>query len=347
LPSNISATKKFHTDHHTSPVPAWRAPLRNPDTARWIVLFVLFILPLLPASARTKDKVSYGEGLIVNIPMPIAQVEIIVEDVASNGIIRGTKEYNKDQYVGGAKSATAPHVFPPWTEAGKVFYKVRTEAIDPVNFKDTNDVGTLEVRYILQPQGQKNTVLRIDALFQEEFRHAIHQSNGSVETAEYKDIREHLDSIQVMRQQDAEARMERQEKLAQMQNHSPSGDSSSGTSQPMAQNVPAATDPSSSSSSRVEVPYSAEVASNPDSTGQKQPLTLEQQIKELRRRVERIVKSPGAPLKSAPFHTAGTLQLLASGTEVLIVIDTPYWYGVETHDGQHGWMMRDELEQKP
>jgi len=70
-------------------------------------------------------------------------------------------------------------------------------------------------------------------------------------------------------------------------------------------------------------------------------------VKDLRKQVERLVKSPGAPLKSAPFHTASTLQLLGTGTEVLIVISTPYWYGVETHDGQHGWVQRDQLELLP
>jgi hypothetical protein len=74
--------------------------------------------------------------------------------------------------------------------------------------------------------------------------------------------------------------------------------------------------------------------------------TLEEHVKELRKQVERVVKSPGAPLKSAPFHTASTLQSLDTGTEVLILIATPYWYGVETHEGQHGWIMRDELEQR-
>ena len=72
---------------------------------------------------------------------------------------------------------------------------------------------------------------------------------------------------------------------------------------------------------------------------------LEDHVKELRKQVERLVKAPGAPLKSAPFHTASTLQSLTPGTEVLILISTPYWYGVETHEGQHGWMQRDELEQ--
>jgi hypothetical protein len=30
-----------------------------------------------------------------------------------------------------------------------------------------------------------------------------------------------------------------------------------------------------------------------------------------------------------------------------VEISTPYWLGVETHEGQHGWILRDELEQLP
>jgi hypothetical protein len=75
--------------------------------------------------------------------------------------------------------------------------------------------------------------------------------------------------------------------------------------------------------------------------------TLEQRVQELRRQVERLVKAPGGPLKSAPFHTASTMQSLPSGTEVLIIVSTPYWLGVETHEGQHGWMLRDDLGQLP
>src|SRR5208337_310689 len=85
-----------------------------------------------------------------------------------------------------------------------------------------------------------------------------------------------------------------------------------------------------------------------ESPGQTSPTqTLEERVKALRAQVQRLVKAPGAPLKSAPFHTAGTLQLLGTGTEVLIVVSTPYWYGVETHEGQHGWMLRDQLELLP
>ncbi len=80
---------------------------------------------------------------------------------------------------------------------------------------------------------------------------------------------------------------------------------------------------------------------------QASPQTLEERVQDLRRQVERLVKAPGAPLKSAPFHSASTLQTLPSGEQVLVEISTPYWLGVETHAGQHGWVQRDELESLP
>src|ERR1022692_3493937 len=177
-------------------------------------LMLLLCMAALPLAGREKDKLPYGEGLIVNIPLPENEVVQVVEDVAQNGIIRGTKEYNKDEFVSGAKAATSSKVFKAWNEGGKVFYKVREQAIDPRNFKDSGDVGTLAVRYVVQAQGEKNTVLRVDALFEEDFRPTVHQSNGSVESSEYKDIQEHLEGIEVMKKQTVEAEKERQEQLA-------------------------------------------------------------------------------------------------------------------------------------
>ncbi len=321
--------------------------------AKSLPLFLLFLLLALltvstPIAARDKEKVSYGEGLIVNIPLPKAEVEQVVADVAENGVIRGTKEYNKDEFVANAKAADSSSVFPPWDQGGKIFYKVRTQAIDPRNFKDTNDVGTLAVRYVVMPQGESNTILRIDALFEEEFRHVVHQSNGSVETAEYKDIREHLDGIEVMKAQDIEAQRERQEQLAKKQNLATGNDAAGSfvgqsSSQPelhTAENDPPPPARPPTAATAMQEPPEISNSTPPD-----QPLG--ERIKDLRKQVVRLVKSPGAPLKSAPFHTAGTLQLLGTGTEVLIVVSTPYWYGVETHEGQHGWMLRDQLELLP
>src|SRR5580692_4463760 len=311
-------------------------------------LFLLFSVAALPLAGREKSKLSYGEGLIVNVPLPASEVEQVVEDVAQNGVIRGTKEYNKDEFVSGAKAAATSHVFPAWTEGGKVFYKVREQALDPRNFKDSSDSGTLVVRYVVMPQGEKNTVLRIDALFEEEFRHTVHPSNGSVESSEYKDIQEHLEAIEVMKKQNAESEKERQEQLAKkrkttVQTYAPTETAQESAVQVVPRAIQTHEDPAPQSAGAQSQSQSSSSQDAPKTALSGQ--TLEERVKDLRKQVERLVKAPGAPLKSAPFHTASTLQSLPPRTEVLILISTPYWYGIETHEGQHGWIMRDELEQ--
>jgi hypothetical protein len=355
-------------------------------------LILIFSLAALPLPAREKDALQYGAGLIVNLPFPENEVALVVRDVVQNGIIRGTKEYNKDEYVSGAAPANSTHVFPEHMAAGQVYYKVRLKAIDPRNFKDGGDVGTLAVRYILQPQGANNTVLHIDARFVEDFRKTSHPSNGSVESAEYKDIHDRLDAVASMRAQTVEAEKEKQEQLARKQNPDRSGESPVSSSSASSNSEPAnpvsasqaaenqaapnqvssnrvssnqpASEPASSNQVQSEsaVPTSAQsTPSNSAPAGATesaasanggapvpQPAvgqTLEEHVRDLKQQVERLVKAPGAPLKSAPFHTASTLQTLPAGTEVLIVVSTPYWLGVETHEGQHGWILRDQLEQ--
>ncbi len=313
--------------------PFFRAVASNHRQPNLILAICAFLLltTTVPAvlHARRKDAVEYGAGFIVNVPMPEAEVAQAVEEVSQNGIIRGTKEYNKDEYLAGAAPATSSRLFPTWTDGGKVLYKVRTHALDPRNFKDAGDVGTLAVRYIVQPQGDKNTVLRIDAVFVEDFRHTAHASNGSVESSEYKDIHDHLEAMELMKQQTSEAEKQRDQARALQR--------SASAELPVAPQRESVTP-------RVEDHAESPRSSN---TTESSAQSLEQHVKDLRRQVERLVKAPGAPLKSAPFHTASTLQSLSSGTEVVIVISTPYWYGVETHDGQHGWIPRDQLEQLP
>ncbi len=338
--------------------------VRAGASAGLLPLLLLFCAAALPLAGREKGKLAYGEGLIVSVPLPTSEVEQVVEDVAQNGVIRGTKEYNKDEFVAGAKAATSSRVFPAWTEGGKVFYKVREQALDPRNFKDSSDSGTLVVRYVVQAQGEKNTLLRIDALFKEDYRHIVHQSDGSVEAAEYNDIREHVEAIELMKKQNLEAVQQRQERVAKKQSL---GEQADGGAWPM----PQSDLPQSSSKALGQAAESQEdagpasaatqssdegLSSNQSSSSQalsSQSVpgrslpgqSLEEHVKELRKQVERLVKAPGAPLKTAPFHTSSTLQSLTPGTEVLILISTPYWYGIETHEGQHGWIMRDQLEQ--
>jgi hypothetical protein len=352
----------------------------------------MVVLPAIPLFARSKNHVAYGEGLVINIPLPEPEVQRVVADIAANGIVRGTKEYNKDEFVSGAQPASSCSAFPDWKQPGKVFYKVRTGALDPVGFKDSNDIGTLAVRYVVLPQGPKNTVLRIDALFKEDFKHTVHLSDGAVESNEYRDIQDHLDFLELMKKEDVEAIRQRQQQLANKQKGAtaktaePEGSSSSSTQpQPVNNSAAASVQPASSTAAgssaqpetsspapsvpapapvptsqpaqpvetaaatpppAVAAPSETVVSSQAPPSAVTQPAQpLEQRVKELRKQVERVVKSPGAPLKSAPFHTALNLQSLTPGTEVLILISTPYWYGVETHEGQHGWIMRDDLVQ--
>jgi len=119
-----------------------------------------------------------------------------------------------------------------------------------------------------------------------------------------------------MQRQNLEAEQERQELLAKKKNgqyrvtQCPRRGLRAGTARPQAMQSTADT------AAPAAATTSPEPAPAPSPTAQTSTQSLEQHVKDLRRQVERLVKEPGAPLKSAPFHTAGTLQLLTPGTEV-------------------------------
>jgi hypothetical protein len=287
-----------------------------PKTPRKSHLWLQFVLiaSLLVASpllAKNKGE-DYGAGLSVRVPVPEQQLLQAVEDVVADGIIQGTKEYNKDEYVSGAEAADHSSLFPMWTGTGKVFYKIKTTALDPRNFKDSNDSGTLAVRYIVQPADEKSAIVKIDALFVDDSHLRQHLSNGSVESAEFKDIQDHLAAMQLKKKEAAEEEQRHQQLLATQELER----------------------------KRKQQQLDALVGRAPDES-------LAQHVARLRSEVERIVKAPGTQLKSAPFRSASSLQSLPAGAHVAILISTPYWDGVETEDGQHGWVHRSHLEPLP
>lgn len=263
--------------------------------------------------ARAKQTaIDYGAGLIVSVPLPERELLLAVQDVVSDGIIQGSKEYNKDEYVSGAEVADSTRVFPKWTGGGQVFYKIKKNALDPRNFKDTNDSGTLAVRYVVTPIDANNTSLKINAIFNDDFHHRDHLSNGSVEGAEYKDIQDHIAAIALRKKEATEEEVRHQQQL-------------------VAEEL---------QRKQEQKQIEQTIARSPDET-------LRQHIERLRHDVERQVKSPGSQLKSAPFQSASSLSALPAGTHVAIVISTAYWYGVETESGQHGWIHRNQLEPLP
>ena len=275
-------------------------------------LVALVLFAPNPLHARGKSTESYGVGLNVSVPASERDVLQAVQDVAADGIIQGSKEYNKDEYVGGADAADTTSVFPKWIGSGKVFYKVRQNALDPRNFKDGGDSGTLAVRYVVQPGDDKSTILKIDAIFVDDFHHRPHLSNGSVEAAEYAAIQDHLAAMQLQKQQATQDEQRHQQELAARELES----------------------------KRKQQQLEQAVAQAPGES-------LEQHVRNLRHDAERLVKSPGGKLRSAPYRSASSLKALPSATVVVILVSTPYWYGVETEGGQHGWMHRSELEPLP
>jgi hypothetical protein len=274
------------------------------------LLILVLSFPLHADKHRRKE--DYGLGFVSEIQAPESEVIEAVEAVADDGIIEGSKEYNKDRYIEKAVAATTSDAFPEWKEPGKVFYKVRTEALDPRGFYESNDVGTLTVRYVVQTKDAATSVLKIDALFVEDFKRKAHPSDGSVESAEYKAVQDHIDTLEAQKKQDADAEKHRQEVLAQR---------------------------------ALEQRAQAQETEAMISSGS--GLSLEERVHQLRRKAERRVKASGAQLRSAPFKSASAIKSLEPGAEVVIVVQTPYWYGIETEDGEHGWINHSQLESLP
>lgn len=276
------------------------------------VATAILLLSVICSAERKSTNETYGAGLSVSVPVNEQELTQAVQDVVADGIIEGTKEYNKDEYVSGADAVNSTPAFENWNGNGKIFYKVRKNALDPRNFKDSGDSGTLAVRYIVTRIDDRNTQLKIEAVFVDDFYRRPHASNGSVEAAEYKEIQDHLARMQAIVKEAAEAKTRQQEEQAAKQ---------------IEQKQTAAR-------------FEAELSQAPDQT-------LQQHVDKLRHDVERVVTASGAHLRSAPFHSAFSLKTLPAGTEVVILIASRYWYGVETTEGQHGWIHRSELEPLP
>jgi hypothetical protein len=278
------------------------------------LLLVSAVHPLHGREHKRKIKTEdYGLGFSTEIVSPESEVLLAVEAIVNDGIIQGSKEYNKDKYIENASSASSSPLFPEWKEPGKVYYKVRTSVLAPLNFRDSKDEGTLAVRYVVQSKDASKTILRIDAVFVEDFHRTVHTSDGSVENAECQDIRDHIEAVETEKKQKDDREKQRQEKLAKQEFE--------------------------------RKQQADEVAAL--AASQTSAQTLDQHLDDLRRKAERVVKAPGGQLKSAPFHSATNVKSLEAGAEVVILVVTPYWYGVETTDGQHGWIHRGQLEPLP
>lgn len=278
--------------------------------------FILAILGTLVSLAVAKSPNDEPHGLLVQLAAPRADVLKAVQQVTQDQIIHGTYSYEKERILYGAHSADAAHVFGTWKGPGKAYYKVANKVLSPRFFKDTEDIGTVSIRYVVQELSPDATTVQIDAVFVDA-RGVKHPSLGNVESSEYAAIQQHLKTIQDNQRQAVEAKV-----------------ANAGSAAPM----PSSLDASPATPS----------APAPDSStaGLTVP-ELQKRVNSLRHEVELRVKESGAPLKSAPYQGAATLESLPGAAEVVVEILTPYWYGVETENGHRGWVYHSQLEPLP
>jgi hypothetical protein len=326
----------------------------------WIpCLLVLFLSVGSFCRARDTGAASFS----IDLDKPFHEVLASVDEVARSGSIKGTFEYRGDEQLGGAQFADKSSLFPAWTEPGKVFYKIRTKALSPSHFLNSNDVGTVAVRYVVQERGPNSTRLFIDAVFIENARHHGHPSDGYVETCEFGEIgkllkdREQLQKLAASGQplspgqESSSLSLERQEEIKEEAQKSAKPASAS-------PKAPKTKDAKPKNASPSELPKVAEVdalklADLQRAIAEQKSLLatdhaaldrLEAQARQMRASEFVRVKSDRAELKVLPYSHARVVEALKKGQEVTVLAKSAHWYQVRSEDGQEGWISYTLLE---
>jgi hypothetical protein len=264
-----------------------------------------------PILAQHKELMS--PGIAREFLAPIGDVRQAVLSVQKDHIVHGTKVFDKEPILTDAEAVDSTSLFEPWSGPGEVYFKIREKAIAPRHFMDTGDQGTIGVRYVIIPVTDLRTRVKVDAVYIETAHKVVHPSDGTVEKAEMQEIKEALDSLQQAAADAADAR--RRAMSAELVHQSYARQREEETSRL--------------------------------SNAQTSEKEMQQEITSLRHEIERRVKAPGADLKAAPFESATNLKTLSAFTEVVILIITPHWLGVETPEGQRGWLPNEKLEPLP
>ena len=241
------------------------------------------------------------------------EVRQAVITVQKDHIIHGTKVFDREPILTGGEAADSSPLFEPWHGPGEVYYKIRPNAVAPRHFVGTADLGTIAVRYVIIPVTPDRTRVKVDAVYVETAHKTIHPSEGIVEKEEMKEIKDSLESMQQAALDAADARRRAQSAELVRQSYLRQREDESTRLTNLQQNEK----------------------------------ELESEVGSLRHELERRVKAPGADLKAAPFRSAANLKTLSAFTEVVVLIVTPHWVGIETPQGQRGWLPVEQLEPLP
>jgi hypothetical protein len=286
---------------------------RFPRLANFLIFFAFSYIFATSLASSSLPKELTTPGVVREFTAPIGDVRQAVVSVQKDHIIHGTLIFDKEPVLTGAEAVPSTPLFDPWQGPGEVYYKIRQQAIAPRHFLNTGDQGTIGVRYVIIPVSDSRTRVKVDAVYIESAHKTIHPSDGTVEKTEMNEIKGALESLQEAAAEAADAR--RRELSSELV--------------------------------RQSYARQREDESTRLSTAQSSEKEMEQDIISLRHELERRVKAPGADLKAAPFQSAANLKTLAAYSEVVILIVTQHWFGVETADGQRGWLPLEKLEPLP
>src|SRR6202011_560055 len=184
---------------------------RNEGHRRVFICYLVFacLAAVSSRANRPPHDQNPGPGFSAEFSGSSAEVIQALNEVLEDQIIHGTYIFDKQPTLTGAIVVESTPLFEPWQGPGQVFYKIRKDAIAPRHFLESADQGTIAVRYIVIPEQEGRTRVRIDAVYMENTHRTVHASDGTVESSEYKAIQEHLQTIQLDAQAAADMKRRR------------------------------------------------------------------------------------------------------------------------------------------
>ena len=308
--------------------------------------------------AFSRSRETGAASFSIDLDKPYSEVLSMVEETARSGVIKGTFEYRGEEQLNNAEFADKSQLFPPWTQPGKVFYKIRAKALSPSHFLNSNDVGTVAVRYVVQEKGANSTRLFIDAVFVENARHHGHPSDGYVETCEFGEIGKLL-----------KEREQLQKLAASDKPFTPGIESTSHSADrqdEIKQTRALKEEKQPKNAKRLDVelahPSPAMVVESNATSDLQQAIAeqksllaaelanldkLEAHARKLRASEFLRIRAERAEIKASPYSHARVIEALKKGQEVTVLARSTYWYQVRSENGQEGWISHALLEGQP
>src|SRR5256885_748600 len=168
---------------------------RFPGRYSGLCLGMVAFLSMVAVAAKTKVRTVPPVNAAIEVTASLTDAMKAVEEVAADAVVYGTYVYERDKTLTGAHEADASSAlasaFGKEVSEGKVLYKVVDGVLAPRHFKEAEDSGTITVRYVVREVNPATVSIRVDAVFVESARRAVHPSEGAVESAGFGQIQQH------------------------------------------------------------------------------------------------------------------------------------------------------------